>query len=42
MKKELKFKLVRAAKEGGGYILGVGDQTPYNTPEENMYAFVAA
>ena len=31
-----------AAKDGGGYILGVGDQTPYATPEENLHAFVAA
>jgi len=31
-----------AAKEGGGFILGVGDQTPYDTPEENIIAFVEA
>lgn len=31
-----------AAKEGGGFILGVGDQTPYDVPEENLYAFVEA
>jgi uroporphyrinogen decarboxylase len=31
-----------AAKAGGGYILGVGDQTPMDTPEENLYAFVEA
>ena len=31
-----------AAKENGGFILGVGDQTPYATPEENLYAFVEA
>ena len=31
-----------AAKENGGFILGVGDQTPYHTPEENLYAFVEA
>lgn len=31
-----------AAKEGGGYILGVGDQTPAGTPDENLYAFVEA
>jgi len=31
-----------AAKEGGGFILGVGDQTPYDTPEENLIAFVEA
>jgi uroporphyrinogen decarboxylase len=30
-----------AAKAGGGFILSVGDQTPYATPEENMRAFVA-
>ena len=29
-----------SAKAGGGYILGVGDQTPYHTPEDNLYAFV--
>lgn len=28
--------------KGGGYILGVGDQTPYSTPEENLHAFVEA
>ena len=31
-----------AAKAGGGYILGVGDQTPKDTPEENLHAFVEA
>jgi uroporphyrinogen decarboxylase len=31
-----------AAKAGGGYILGVGDQTPQDTPEENLIAFVEA
>jgi len=31
-----------AAKPGGGYILGVGDQTPYDTPEDNLHAFVDA
>lgn len=31
-----------AAKDGGGYILGVGDQTPYHTPDENIFAFVEA
>ena len=31
-----------AAKSGGGFILGVGDQTPYDTPEENINAFVEA
>ena len=31
-----------AAKEGGGYILGVGDQTPAGTPDENLHAFVEA
>jgi uroporphyrinogen decarboxylase len=31
-----------AAKAGGGFILGVGDQTPYATPEENLRAFVEA
>lgn len=30
------------AKEGGGFILGVGDQTPYWTPDENIYAMVEA
>ena len=36
------LRCMNAAKEGGGYILGVGDQTPYETPEENMAAFVEA
>lgn len=31
-----------AAKAGGGYILAVGDQTPRDTPEENIHAFVEA
>ena len=31
-----------AAKADGGYILGVGDQTPYDTPEDNFYAYVEA
>ncbi len=31
-----------AAKDGGGYILAVGDQTPRDTPEENIHAFVDA
>ncbi len=31
---------LKAAKENGGYILGVGDQTPAQTPEENLFAFV--
>ena len=31
-----------AAKAGGGFILSVGDQTPYATPEPIMRAFVAA
>ena len=31
-----------SAKAGGGFILGVGDQTPYDTPEENLHAFVEA
>ncbi len=35
-------RCMEAAKEGGGYILGVGDQTPYHTPEENLRAFVEA
>jgi uroporphyrinogen decarboxylase len=29
-----------SAKAGGGYILAVGDQTPANTPEENLFALV--
>lgn len=29
------------AKRGGGFILGVGDQTPYSTPDENIHALVA-
>lgn len=28
------------AKSGGGFILGVGDQTPYSTPDENIHALV--
>ena len=36
------LRCMDAAKADGGYILGVGDQTPYNTPEENMIAFVEA
>ncbi|MBN1445894.1 MAG: hypothetical protein JW957_07300 [Candidatus Omnitrophica bacterium] len=36
------IRCMESAKEGGGFILGVGDQTPYNTPEENLYAFVEA
>lgn len=35
-------RCMEAAKAGGGYILGVGDQTPYNTPDENLHAFVDA
>ena len=35
-------RCMAAAKPGGGYILGVGDQTPYDTPEENLFAFVEA
>jgi len=34
------IRCMASAKEGGGYILGVGDQTPYHTPEENLRAFV--
>ncbi|HEY3398079.1 MAG TPA: uroporphyrinogen decarboxylase family protein [Armatimonadota bacterium] len=30
------------AKAGGGFILGVGDQTPYWTPDENIFAMVEA
>jgi len=33
-------RCMNSAKKGGGYILGVGDQTPYHTPDENMDAFV--
>ena len=36
------IRCMNAAKEGGGYILGVGDQTPYDTPEENLFCFVEA
>jgi len=36
------IRCMDAAKEGGGFILGVGDQTPYDTPEENLIAFVEA
>jgi len=34
------IRCMESAKEGGGYILGVGDQTPYHTSEENLRAFV--
>ncbi len=34
------IRCMASAKAGGGYILGVGDQTPYHTPEENLRAFV--
>ena len=34
------IRCMDAAKAGGGFILGVGDQAPYATPEENLYAFV--
>jgi hypothetical protein len=33
---------LNAAKTGGGYILGVGDQTPAGTSDENLHAFVEA
>lgn len=36
------LRCMEAAKEGGGFILGVGDQTPWDTPEENLHAFVEA
>lgn len=36
------LRCMESAKAGGGYILGVGDQTPYDVPEENLHAFVAA
>ncbi len=36
------IRCMEAAKEGGGFILGVGDQTPYDAPEENLIAFVEA
>ncbi len=35
-------RCMHAAKAGGGFILAVGDQTPYDTPEENLFCFVAA
>ena len=34
------LRCMESAKSNGGFILGVGDQTPYDTPEENMFAFV--
>jgi len=40
--KEAVRNCMNAAKADGGYILGVGDQTPADTPEENLYAFVEA
>jgi len=36
------IRCMHAAKDGGGYILGVGDQTPYHTPDENIFALVEA
>jgi uroporphyrinogen-III decarboxylase len=36
------IRCLHDAKEGGGYILGVGDQTPYWTPLENLTALVEA
>ena len=36
------LRCMNAAKQGGGFILGVGDQTPYDTTEENLFAFVEA
>ena len=34
------LRCIEAASEGGGYILGIGDQTPYWTSEENIFALV--
>lgn len=31
---------MEAAKEGGGYVCSVGDQCPYETPDENIFALV--
>ncbi|MFH0963424.1 MAG: uroporphyrinogen decarboxylase family protein [Planctomycetota bacterium] len=36
------LRCMEAAKKGGGYVLGVGDQAPYHTPDENLAAFVEA
>jgi hypothetical protein len=36
------IRCLEDAKAGGGFILGVGDQTPYWTPEENIRALVEA
>lgn len=36
------IRCMDAAKAGGGFVLGVGDQTPYETSEDNLYAFVEA
>lgn len=33
---------IEAAAPGGGYILGTGDQTPYDAPEANVIAFIEA
>ena len=33
-------RCMKDGKAGGGYILGPGDQTPYNTPNENIFALV--
>jgi uroporphyrinogen decarboxylase len=38
--KQAVIKCMNDAKQGGGYILGVGDQTPANTPDENIFAMV--
>ncbi|MFH0796506.1 MAG: uroporphyrinogen decarboxylase family protein [Candidatus Omnitrophota bacterium] len=36
------LRCMQDAKRGGGFILGVGDQTPYWTPDENIVALVEA
>ncbi len=30
------------ARRGGGFVPGVGDQTPYAAPKENIYSLVGA
>ena len=36
------LRCMNDAKEGGGFILGTGDQTAYHTPDENLFAMVDA
>ncbi|MFH0964448.1 MAG: uroporphyrinogen decarboxylase family protein [Planctomycetota bacterium] len=36
------IRCMDSAKEGGGFILTVGDQTPYHAPDDNIFALVEA